>query len=228
MLGRLSGVADQVSLVLTRLPVRTLEAPEGTASDESFRRRYLEHVSVTLDMLELFGVRVERYRPRTTLSVAYISLSVSAGADSITSLRSRRPSVRQAAMHLDEWRRDEPETREATLRVETALGQGRLTLIRGEAGSGKSTLLRWLAICAARGTFTADLAGWNGCVPFLIKLRSYTGQPLPPPERFLQGVADPIAGLMPAGWAHRQLRTGRVLLLIDGVDELPGAQRRDQ
>jgi hypothetical protein len=57
-----------------------LDAPEGTASDESFRRRYLEHVSVTLDMLELFGARVERYRPRTTLSVAYISLSVSMDA----------------------------------------------------------------------------------------------------------------------------------------------------
>lgn len=217
-LARLSGVADRVSLLLARLPVRTLDAPEGTSSDGEFGRRYLEHVSVTLDVLELFGVRIERYRPRTTLSVAYISLSVSADADPV--------DRRLGTARLDAWRTEEHPVGAATLRVETALGQAPLTLIRGESGSGKSTLLRWLAISAARGTFTGDLAEWNGCVPFLIKLRSHTGGPLPPPERFLEGVADPIAGLMPAGWVHRRLRSGRALLLVDGVDELPSAQRR--
>src|SRR5262249_3774806 len=34
------------------------------------------------------------------------------------------------------------------------------------------------------------------------------------------------AGLMPAGWVHRQLGSGRALVLIDGVDELTGTQRR--
>jgi NACHT domain len=219
-LARLSGVSEQVSLLLARLPVRTLDAPEGTATDDAFRRRYLEHISVTLDVLELFGVRVERYRPRTTLSVAYISLSVSADEQASDRRRATKGT------HLDEWRKGEHEPGESTLRVETALGRAPLTLIRGEAGSGKSTLLRWLAISAARGTFTGDLAGWNGRVPFLVKLRSHAGRTLPPPERFLDGVADSIAGLMPAGWVHRCLQGGRVLLMVDGVDELPSAQRR--
>ena len=220
-LARLSGVSEQISLLLARLPVRTLDAPEGSATDDAFRRRYLEHISVTLDVLELFGVRVERYRPRTTLSVAYISLSVSAD-DHLAG----HGKGSQGALHLDEWREGEHEPGQATLRVETALGRAPLTLIRGEAGSGKSTLLRWLAISAARATFTGDLADWNGRVPFLIKLRSHTGRTLPPPERFLEGVADSIAGLMPTGWVHRRLQDGRVLLMVDGVDELPGAQRR--
>ncbi|MEV5708873.1 NACHT domain-containing protein [Actinoallomurus sp. NPDC052274] len=223
-LARLTAVADQVSLLLARLPVRTLDAPEGTATDEAFRRRYLEHVSTTLDVLELFGVRVERYRPRTTLSVAYISLSVSTDEDPAEHGRARPSAARP--LPIDEWRGDEAQATEATLRVETALGRAPLTLIRGEAGSGKSTLLRWLAISAARGTFTGDLADWNGCVPFLVKLRSHTAGSLPSPERLLEGVADPIAGLMPAGWAHRVLGSGRALLMIDGVDELPGARRR--
>ncbi|MCW2862664.1 MAG: putative signal transduction protein with Nacht domain [Actinoallomurus sp.] len=218
-LARLSGVSEQVALMLARLPVRTLDAPEGTATDEAFRRRYLEHISVTLDVLELFGVRVERYRPRTTLSVAYISLSVSTDGHPGAH---RRPS----ALHLDEWRAGEREPDESTLRVETALARAPLALLRGEAGSGKSTLLRWLAISAARGAFSGDLADWNGRVPFLIKLRSHTGRTLPPPERFLEGVADSVAGLMPAGWVHRRLQDGRVLLMVDGVDELPSAQRR--
>ncbi|MCO6011022.1 NACHT domain-containing protein [Actinoallomurus purpureus] len=223
-LARLSAVADQVSLLLARLPVRTLDAPDGTATDEAFRRRYLEHVSTTLDVLELFGVRVERYRPRTTLSVAYISLSVSTDEDPAD--RGRWSSATRDVPAIEAWRKDEPQAGEATLRVETALGRAPLTLIRGEAGSGKSTLLRWLAISAARGTFTGDLADWNGCVPFLIKLRSHTDGNLPSPERFLEGVADPIAGLMPAGWVHRVLAGGRALLMVDGVDELPGARRR--
>jgi hypothetical protein len=223
-LARLSGVSEQVSLLLARLPVRTLDAPEGTGTDESFRRRYLEHISVTLDVLELFGVRVERYRPRTTLSVAYISLSVSTGEHAAGRGDGRRSPAN--TLHLDEWRKGESEQAEATLRVETALSRAPLTLIRGEAGSGKSTLLRWLAISAARGTFTGDLADWNGRVPFLIKLRSHTGRGLPPPECFLEGAADPIAGLMPTGWVHRRLGEGRALLMVDGVDELPSAQRR--
>jgi NACHT domain-containing protein len=41
----------------------------------------------------------------------------------------------------------------------------------------------------------------------------------------LTGVADPLVDLLPPGWVHRQLDTGRVLLLVDGVDELVTAQR---
>jgi hypothetical protein len=223
-LARLSGLADQVSQVLARLPVRTLDAPTGSATDESFSRRYLEHIIVTQDVLELFGVRVEHYRPRTTLSVAYISLSVSADRQDVGP--GGRGSRVGRTFTIDEWAHAAEESGDAILRVEAALGQAPLTLIRGEAGSGKTTLLRWLAISAARGAFTADLAEWNGCIPFLVKLRSHNAQPLPPPERFLDGVADPIAGLMPEGWVHRQLRNGKALLLVDGVDELPGAQRR--
>ncbi|MEV4801592.1 NACHT domain-containing protein [Nonomuraea sp. NPDC049421] len=209
-LSRLTGLGDQLAAMLDRLPARTLLAPEGSDLDAAFRRRYLEHVARTLDNLELLGVRVERFRPRMSLSVAYISLSVSA---------SRAASGLHAAWHDVP---DEP----AAMRVESALGQGRRILLRGEAGGGKSTLLRWLAITAAKSGFEGELAGWNGCVPFLVKLRSYADRELPRPEQFLDLTAGALAGLMPAGWAHRQLASGQALLLIDGVDELTGAQRR--
>ncbi|WP_283138871.1 NACHT domain-containing protein [Rhizohabitans arisaemae] len=209
MLARLSGVGEQIAAVLERLPVRTLDAPDGTDHDAEFRRRYLEHVSQTLDTLELLGIRVERFLPRTSLSVAYISLTVSA-------MRSR---VNPGSWH-------EAANEPATMRVESALGQGRRMLLRGEAGGGKSTLLRWLSITAARGGFAGELAEWNGCVPYLIKLRSYADRELPRPEQFLDLTAGALAGLMPAGWTHRQLASGRALLLIDGVDELTGNQRK--
>jgi hypothetical protein len=239
MLSRLSGVGEQVAAVLERLPVRTLEAPDGTDRDGEFRRRYLEHVSRTLDSLELLGVRVKRFQPRTSLSVAYVSLSVSAARDrtELTAWDGTRaePGTWPGAPAKPETRRGAsagPETwhvmpaEPATMRVESALGQGRRMLLRGEAGGGKSTLLRWLAIKAARGGFEGKLADWNGCVPFLVKLRSYADRELPRPEQLLDLVAGPLAGLMPVGWAHRQLASGRALLLIDGVDELTGDQRK--
>ncbi|MFE9246179.1 NACHT domain-containing protein [Nocardiopsis sp. NPDC006938] len=221
-LSRLTGLSEQVAAALARIPRRTLDAPEGEDDDAEFDRRYTRHVSQVLDTVELFGVQVKRYRPRTSLSVAYISLSVSARAR-------RRGHDADGRGHLslsgeEDAGAEEPGT--ATMRVESALGDARRTLVRGEAGSGKSTLLRWLAITAVREGFDGELAEWNGCTPFLVKLRSHARGDLPGPERFLEGTADPLAGLMPRGWVHRRLLSGRALLLVDGVDELSTAQRR--
>jgi hypothetical protein len=74
ILARLSGQSEVLAQVLARLPVRTLDAPAGTTADAEFRHRYLTLVSTQLDELELFGVHTRRYRPRASLSVAYISL----------------------------------------------------------------------------------------------------------------------------------------------------------
>lgn len=218
MLGRLSGLADQVGAVLARLPARTLDAPEGTSDDDEFTRRYLASISESLDTLELFGVRFERFtRPQTALSVAYISLNVSD-----ESKRAPRPS-RPHAVPVSDWR---DEVRAGSVRVEAALADHRLMLLRGEAGGGKSTLLRWLAVTAARGSFSGPLSEWNGSIPFVIKLRSHAGKSLPRPEEFIDDVAGHLAGIMPRGWAHRQLSSGRALLLVDGVDEVTGSQRQ--
>lgn len=226
VLSRLTGIADQVASVLAQMPERSLDAPEGTDDDEEFARRYGDHIGRVLDFVELFGVRVRRYRPQTPLSVAYISLSVSADG------RRRRGASEGADRRLghlplsgEGWE-DGERAATATVRAENALGERHRTLIRGEAGSGKSTLLRWLAITAVRGGFGSDLAEWNGCTPFLVKLRSHADGDLPRPEQFLTGTADALAGLMPKGWVHRRLASGRALLLVDGVDELSPSQRR--
>lgn len=216
-LARLSRMTEQVEAVLSRLPARSLTAPEGDADDEEFTRRYLTAISENLDRLELFGVRFERFtRPQTTLSVAYVSLNVSQEDRP----RARRPE----ALSISDWRSEDRGG--GTVRVEQALSRHQRMLIRGEAGGGKSTLLRWLAVTAARGTFSGELADLNGCVPFLIKLRSHADRPLPRPEEYLDDVAGNLSGLMPRGWAHRRLLSGQALLLVDGVDEVIASQRQ--
>ena len=214
VLSRLSGLGEQVAVVLERLPARSLDAPSGTQDDLEFERRYLEHLGATLNEIELFGVRVENYQPRTELSVAYVSLQVTAEE---TALWPVTP-VKFASMA----RPQAGEEGVANMRAETALGRFPRTLLRGQAGSGKSTLLRWIAVTAARGGFAGDLADWNGRVPFLIKLRSFADRPLPEPQDFVQG---PLAALMPPGWAHRRLAEGRALLLADGIDEMVASKR---
>ncbi|SFO08992.1 NACHT domain-containing protein [Actinomadura madurae] len=217
-LSRISGLADQVNVVLARLPARSVTAPEGTSSDREFTQRYLEHLSDTLDTLELFGVRFERFtRPRITLSVAYIGLSVS------TEKKAGRVTETLRGTRVSDWRGDQQFN--SSVRVESVLAESRLLLLRGEAGAGKSTLLRWIAITAARGKFSGDMTSWNGCIPFLIKLRSFSGERMPRPEEFIDRIADNLTGIMPRGWVHRQLIAGKALILVDGVDELVGQDR---
>ncbi|WP_033282699.1 NACHT domain-containing protein [Streptomyces sp. NRRL F-525] len=221
LLARTSSLSDRVARILERLPDRSLFAPDGTDQDHQFRRWYMELVSNTLDEVELFRRTSDRAAAQVRLSVAYVSLRAT-GDDG-----TRRRSVRALPLRPDLSGWEESGTESSGMRVESALGGASRVLLRGEAGSGKTTLLRWLAITAARGAFTAELADWNGLTPVFVKLREYSGRSLPKtPEELLDGVAGNITGIMPRGWVERQLRDNKVLLLVDGVDELLGSERR--
>ncbi|MFC8668535.1 NACHT domain-containing protein [Streptomyces sp. NPDC057199] len=218
LLGRTTSLGAELARVLERLPARTLYAPDGTEEDEAFLREYLELVSRSLDEVELFRLASERVT-RAKLSVAYVSMRTSGDDKRGRRAAEARPLVRRG---LRDW--DEPES--TGMRVESALGGASRVLLRGEAGSGKTTLTQWLAVTAARGAFTGPLEGCNGLIPVLVKLRRYAGRDLPLPEALLDGVAGPLTGHMPKGWTDRALRDGRVLLLVDGVDELLTEERR--
>ncbi|MGH3624457.1 MAG: NACHT domain-containing protein [Sciscionella sp.] len=214
LLGRTASLADDIGVVLERLPRTSLDAPQGRQHDNEFRHRYLELVSSELDKLDLFGVDTHHYRPRTRVSVAYFSLTVTCSTRGARYDRARE----------EEWFAGRGDGDTSGVRVEDALATAPHTLLRGDAGSGKTTLLQWVAVTCARGGFTGRLAAWNGRIPFFVRLRSYGDRPSPRPEEFPEGVADSILGLLPDGWVHRQL-TDNAVLLVDGVDELVPAQR---
>lgn len=111
-------------------------------------------------------------------------------------------------------------------RIEHVLPRTSKILLRGEAGSGKTTLLQWLAVrCASRQLRNVD--GWGDVEPFLVRLRRFSHAPLPAPERFLDEVGRHIADEMPPGWVHRQLRQGKAVVLVDGLDEVPDERRHE-
>ncbi|MEU9170184.1 NACHT domain-containing protein [Streptomyces sp. NPDC048420] len=222
LLARTTSLGTEIARILERLPDRSLFAPEGTDRDAEFRRRYLELVSTSLDEVELFRRTSDRAAAQARLSVAYVSLR--ATGDDGGRRRARGRSLPLLRPDMSDW--EDGGRSEAGMRVEAALGGSTRILLRGEAGSGKTTLQRWLAITASRGAFTGELAGWNGLTPVFVKLREYSGRPLPTPEAMLDSVAGHLTGVMPRAWVERQLAGGTALLLIDGVDELLDGERR--
>ncbi|MEU3599727.1 NACHT domain-containing protein [Streptomyces sp. NPDC006798] len=111
-------------------------------------------------------------------------------------------------------------------RVATFLEGNPRILLHGEAGAGKTTLVQWLARAVAAGTLTPGPGPLTGLVPFLVPLRALhaRGQRLPTPDR-LASLTGPETGDPPPGWAERVLADGRALLLVDGFNEIPRADR---
>lgn len=212
LLDRVSTATERIEQVIERLP-RTVPEASGAGDDVEFTRRYLGFLSEDMDRLELFGVDVRHYRPSTSVSLAYLSLSVTAAS---------RPG--QDLAH--DLGGSHQHGGSGEVRVEQALSGSRLLLLRGEAGSGKTTLLQWIAVNAARAGFSGSLANWNDKVPFVVRLRAYAETPLPWPEQIAAANAGPLSAGIPTGWADRCFRSGDALLLVDGVDELTRGRRR--
>lgn len=213
ILGRLSRQSDQLDQLLSRIPKTSLTAPAGTDHDAEFRAEYLGLLARKLDRLDLLGLTKDD-QPTLPLTVAYLSLSVS----SESSRGDDRP--------MDWFKKHTARPDGTTMRAESAIGEEHRTLVRGEAGSGKTTLLNWLAIGAAGNRFTGKLSSWNGFVPFPIRLRSFASGDLPGAEQFVAHAAPTLAGRAPANWADRVLRSGKAMILVDGVDEVEAPRRR--
>ena len=98
----------------------------------------------------------------------------------------------------------------------------------GQPGSGKSTLL---AHAARRSAQTAVLGGLGRRrVPILLALREHAESIVAGPATSLpdviRGAVGGAPGKEPGGWWERQLRRGRCLVLLDGLDEIARAEDR--
>lgn len=180
--------------------VRDRLGSRAQAAALSFEEQYAAYVTETHGRLELYGLTLGRSRSEWALDTAYISLAVSGERGDFGLARGDQVAVK----------------------AEQALAAADRLVLRGPAGSGKSTLVQWLALNAARRTFTGEMADWNRCVPFVLRLRAFTqADALPLPDEFLRAGGVPLHGTAPAGWAEQLLADGRALVLVDGVDEVP-------
>jgi hypothetical protein len=105
-----------------------------------------------------------------------------------------------------------------------ALEQVRLqprNVIVGIPGSGKSTLADWLQICVAGAEEPLVLRGQQA-IPLLLRVRHLDPLDLPGGSALIEKAtaSQYHARLMPAGWIERQMAAGRVLFMLDGLDEV--------
>lgn len=200
VLKRENQLLDKAEQVLTEVQgMREQLNPKALAAH--FELEYRRAIVRNLDILQLFGTDVSAISRRQHLSVAYVTLTVEQ--------RSSKTPGKDASI----------------LSINEALATSKRLLIRGFAGSGKTTLLQWIAVRSASRTFEHNLSNWNNTIPFYIRLRQFAQIDLPTPESFPRSVAPVIADTMPQGWVHQQLESGRAIVLVDGLDEVPTLKR---
>ena len=99
-------------------------------------------------------------------------------------------------------------------------------VILGEPGTGKTTMLQFLALCFAKVELglAEDELGLNETrVPVRVALREYDGAERL--DRFLIRWLD--RHYVPEALAQDWLTTGRLAILLDGLDEVPETHRKD-
>ncbi len=187
-----------IEALAVRIDVLIARAP--SPADGPFEDRYAQYIEAKHGRLSIFGLDASGAPEAWRLDAAYL------GLDAVGDAARTIPTLLPADQVL--------------------AGRNRV-LLRGLAGSGKTTLVQWLAVSTAQKHVDEHLLYLHGLVPFVLPLRTLTrgGAALPRPDGFLSAVDCPIAGLQPLGWFDRVLRSGRGLLLIDGIDEIPEADR---
>ncbi|MFJ4536611.1 NACHT domain-containing protein [Streptomyces tibetensis] len=174
--------------------------------DSPYEEEYAEALVAEYRKTRIFGLdELSRRESEWDLDTAYLSLEAIATWGHRSTAASSKPE-----------------------RIEVLLADHPRVLLRGDAGSGKTTLVSWLAAHAAAGTLNSRLAALNGMVPFVVPLRTLRARSagFPTPSQ-LPGAARLMIDEAPSGWVGRVLESGRALLLVDGLDEVPYEDREE-
>jgi hypothetical protein len=101
-------------------------------------------------------------------------------------------------------------------------------ILVGAPGAGKSTFIEWLQLEVAGVSEEFVLAG-EQAIPLLLRVRQLDPAHLPRGAALIEKAtaSNDRATLMPPGWIDRMMEAGRVLFLLDGLDETE-PELRDQ
>lgn len=215
---------------LVAVAKRILEACESrarpTTQDSRYERDYLEAVIRQLNKMTLYAVRhVSAEVKEHPLTTAYVSLGLGTREDGAAMVSSLTIDEAMALMSRSSSKAEQ---------MQHSAVRGNLLLIVGDAGRGKTTLLRWIAVQAASrlqqdagDSHASHGVPWDQRVPFFRSVRlAKDGSPVHDVEHLACEISSSLPSSQPKDWVRRVLQSGRGMVLLDGIDEVPPGNPR--
>lgn len=171
------------------------------------------------------GRFLERYVPAMAEEHRYLKLVGISGKETIT-----RPPLKEVyvSLHVGSTQRDADAAADRSLTVAQALNEHGNLLILGEPGAGKSTLLDWLILVFCREIPQPALQSVGDLLPIYLPLRACADDERPLAEMMADAALLPLSLPAPDNFFIDRLKTGRCLVLLDGLDEVIDQTARDR
>jgi len=196
---------------------------KGSLTDEQIQR-YLVTARALHGKVQLLGFGT-KLRPSMGLDELYVPL------DAVLDRSRHGHEVFASGQHAQAWKkgrepgelvRDEIALAKAFERARDRNKRG--VVLLGDPGSGKTTYLKQVLVKVVDdGPESIGLP--EGTVPVFLSLRSLKHGPKPLEELVQRGFEDPVH-VVPRELGRRMCERGRILYLLDGLDEVASVEQR--